>query len=242
MEIFFMLKTQFTLISKKLLTNDVYELVYSCPDLERDPPKSGQYVLFQLLPWLNRAYSFASFSLGIQYPTFTLIIKRIPDGRGSPMICDAEIGTVFSGMISLGHFVLRDTPSSKCFIGTGTGFAPLYCQMLGSLTLMTPPSKTAFIFWVRSIADAFYESEIAGLGREFGNFTYIQYFSREDNLASQITSHELRDGYVTDWITRENISEYDEYYICGSPAMVKNAREKLETLGVLASQIFFEQF
>lgn len=50
MEIFFMLKTQFTLISKKLLTNDVYELVYSCPDLERDPPKSGQYVLFQLLP------------------------------------------------------------------------------------------------------------------------------------------------------------------------------------------------
>jgi ferredoxin-NADP reductase len=108
----FMLKTQFTLISKSLLTHDVYELVYSCPDMTKEYPKAGQYVMFQLAPGLNRAYSIASFA----GDTFTLIIKRISDGRGSPIICDAEVGTVFSGMLPLGHFVLQNNTKNKCFI------------------------------------------------------------------------------------------------------------------------------
>jgi ferredoxin-NADP reductase len=157
-----MLRTTFTLIANKQLTHDVYELVYSCPELTKETPKPGQYVMFQLAPGLNRAYSLASYShesVNISFkdsntptlrhsdtPTFTLIIKRVTDGRGSPMICDAEVGTVFSGMIPLGHFTLQDTPVSKCFIGTGTGFAPLYYQMTGSIALDQAPMKTAFIF------------------------------------------------------------------------------------------------
>ncbi len=111
-----MLKTQFTLIAKRSITHDVYELIYSCSDLAKDTPKSGQYVMFQLAPGLNRSYSIASFTID----TFTLVIKRVTEGKGSSIICDAPIGQVFSGMLPLGHFVLRDTPVSKCFIGTGT--------------------------------------------------------------------------------------------------------------------------
>ena len=92
-----MLKTTFTLKSKKQLTQDVFELIYDCPELPGEPPKAGQYVMFQLAPGLNRAYSLASYTTD----TFTLIIKRIADGRGSPMICDAEIGALFHGIISI---------------------------------------------------------------------------------------------------------------------------------------------
>jgi ferredoxin-NADP reductase len=137
-----MLKTAFTLISKNLLTHDVFELTYTCPEMTKEPPKPGQYVMFQLAPGLNRAYSIAI----IHGDTFTLVIKRIADGRGSPMICDAEVGTILAGMIPLGHFVLRDTPRSKCFIGTGTGFAPLYCQMLASSESVNKPQKVLFNF------------------------------------------------------------------------------------------------
>ena len=49
-------------------------------------------------------------------------------------------------------------------------------------------------------------------------------------------------GYVTDWITLENITRYEEFYICGSPVMVKSAREKLEALGIAKEDIFWEQF
>ena len=140
-----MLKTQFTLISKSLLTHDVYELTYSCPDMTREYPRHGQYVMFQLAPGLNRAYSIASFSIPAIQPCFTLIIKRIPEGRGSPLICDAEIGTIFSGMLPLGHFVLQDNSKNKCFIGTGTGFAPLYC-MIEALDKKNMPVKAHFSF------------------------------------------------------------------------------------------------
>jgi ferredoxin-NADP reductase len=40
----------------------------------------------------------------------------------------------------------------------------------------------------------------------------------------------------------QNLEQYEEYYICGSPAMVKGAREKLEALGIAKEDIFWEQF
>ncbi|MDD2693652.1 MAG: FAD-dependent oxidoreductase [Candidatus Gracilibacteria bacterium] len=235
-----MLRTSFILTSKKQLTHDVFELVYSCPELPKEPPKSGQYVMFQLAPGLNRAYSLASYTTD----TFTLIIKRIPDGRGSPMICDAEVGTTFPGMIPLGHFILQDTPKNKCFIGTGTGFAPLYCQMLESTKKDMKPIHIAFIFGVRNFSDDFYQTEIAELGKQFEQFQHVHYFSRETEFSPdhQTQNTKYQSGYVTDWIVPENISGYEEFYLCGSPAMVKSAREELEALGATKEQIFFEQF
>ena len=226
--VFPMLKTQFTLIAKRDLTHDVYELTYSCPDLVREPPQPWQYVMFQLAPGLNRSYSIASFTPD----SFTLVIKRVAEGKGSSIICDAEIGQVFSGMLPLGHFVLRDTPVSKCFIGTGTGFAPLYCQMLECRWLL---SRVAFIFGVRNLIDSFYWPEIASLWEQIADFRYIPYLSREESPG-------YAHGYVIDWITAENIAEYGEFYLCGSPAMVRWAREKLEALGVETERVFWEQF
>ena len=252
-----MLRTSFILIAKRQLTHDVFELTYSCENLSSEPPLEGQYVMFQLAPWLNRAYSLASFSLSCmqspqtptlsdsQLPTFTLLVKRIADGRGSPLICDADIGSTLSGMIPLGHFTLQDTPRSKCFIGTGTGFAPLYCQLLECSNLGIRGSSIAFVFWVRTFADSFYEDEIVALGARFQDFEYVQYFSREDAETRPWSIHHrysTMNGYVTDWINADNIEAYEEFYICGSPAMVKDARAKLESLGVKKENIYWEQF
>jgi ferredoxin-NADP reductase len=233
-----MFKTSFTLIGKVQLTHDVFELTYSASELMRELPKPGQYVLFQLAPGLNRAYSLASFTES----TFTLIIKRVPDGKGSPLICDAEVGSEFYGMIPLGHFTLKDNSHNKCFIGTGTGFAPLYCQLLALKSFSEIVQSLSFIFGVRNFADSFYVREIESFGEKFQNFQYVQYFSRESEFDSELTTHNSRTGYVTDWITLENIQPYDEFYICGSPAMVKSAREKLEALSVPKESVFFEQF
>lgn len=218
----------------------MYELIYSCPSMLAEYPKHGQYVMFQLAPGLGRAYSIASF----EWETFTLIIKRIPDGRGSPIICDAEIGTVFSGMLPLGHFVLQDNNRTKCFIWTGTGFAPVYCQALGHSMREEKANKIAFVFWVRALEDSFYEEEILELGKSFENFEYVQYFSRVSDFSpkNEIPNTIYSSWYVTDWINPERVKEYEEYYLCGSPAMVKSAREKLEALGVAKEDIFWEQF
>jgi NAD(P)H-flavin reductase len=95
---------------------------------------------------------------------------------------------------------------------------------------------------VRNFVDSFYEEDISHIGKRFRDFEYVQYFSKENDFESRVTNHESRTGYVTDWITRENIENYEEYYICGSPAMVKDARAKLEILGIQKEDIYWEQF
>ena len=235
-----MFKSTFSLLKKNQLTHNVYELTYTYnPEwseiLPENLPLPGQYVMFQLALWLNRSYSIAYSDT----KTFTLVIKRISDGKGSPIICDAEIGTYLSGIMSLGHFTLRENDLSKCFIGTGTGFAPLYSQILACKKLGFTQAPKAFIFGVREFRDSFYESGITELWEVFSDFEHISYFSREEIVSDSLFQ---KTGYVTDWITAENISKYEEFYICGSPAMVKGAREKLEELGIEKEKIFFEQY
>ena len=224
-----MQKTTFTLISRRALTHDVYELVYSCTELSKEPPKPGQYAMFLLALGLSRAYSIAS----CEKASFTLIIKRIADGRWSPMICDAGLGSVFSGMIPLGHFILQDTPKHKCFIGTGTGFAPLYAMVLECAKTRWNEGNI-FLYGVREERDFFYFDEMEKLVKET-HLTLRPYLSRAD---ATYATH----GYVTDWITSDNIMSYEEFYICGSPSMVESARNKLMALGIMKKQIFWEQY
>jgi NAD(P)H-flavin reductase len=226
------IKTTYTLSSKKNLTHDVYELIYTCPDMVQDIPQPGQYVMFQLAPGLNRSYSIADVDTTIC--TFTLVIKHIPDGKGSPMICTADIGTTYAGILSLGHFTLSDSISaSRCFIGTGTGFAPLY-YMVKSMSTVGHTGVHTFLYGVRTEADIFYMPEMTDISKKL-DIHICPYLSRED------TAYTTR-GYVTDWITAENITPYTEFYICGSPEMVKDARTKLEILGIAKEYVRYEQF
>ncbi len=94
--------------------------------------------------------------------------------------------------------------------------------------------KVAFLYGVREEQDFFYLDEM-NLLKETLDLSFLPYLSREDqNYATR--------GYVTDWITEENIIPYKEFYLCGSPTMVKDARGKLETLGIIKEQIFWEQY
>ncbi len=226
-----MLKTTFILTAKKQLTHDVFELVYSCPEMTKEIPKPGQYVIFQLAPGLNRSYSFSSFSEN----EFTLIIKRVPQWKWSPIICDAEVGSTFSGILPLGHFVLRETLVSKCFIGTGTGFAPLYAMVLAMKESgIYHDLSHVFLYGVKDEGDAFYQDEMQVL-HDTDMLEFRQYYSEDDKTYATT-------GYVTSWITPENVKNFNEYYICGSPAMVKDAREMLEGVWVEKENIFFEQY
>ena len=223
-----MLKTTFTLEEKRPLTHDVWELQYAfegeCDILP------WQYAMFQFEPWLSRAYSCSAF----RDNTFTLIVKCLPEGRGSNRMCTAQVWDRYAGMLWLGHFTLRPNAANRCFIGTGTGFAPLYCQIVKSYEYWLS-GKNTFLFGVRTENDIFYKTELEELRSFHENFSPIFFLSREEKAW-------YKHGYVTDWITRENIGEFDVFYICGSPEMVRSAREKLENLGISKEQIFFEQY
>ena len=120
------------------------------------------------------------------------------------------------------------------FIGTGTGFAPLYFQ-IRALIERNITSSVRFVFGVRDSSDLFYQTELQAMTQSLPWLQFTQYMSRE-------TAPDTVKGYVTDAITPENIALYQEFYICGSPAMVSDARAKLESLGVTKEQIRVEQY
>jgi NAD(P)H-flavin reductase len=71
--------------------------------------------------------------------------------------------------------------------------------------------------------------------KEYPMFDYQIFLSQED-------SENTVRGRVTDFITEENLAPYGEFYLCGSPVMVKDAREKLEANGIEKEKILFEQY
>jgi NAD(P)H-flavin reductase len=219
----------FTLIQKNKLTHDVYELIFAVQETVTVEP--GQYVLFMLpVSKLRRAYSIG-YTDG---QTFTFIIKHLEGGAGSTEICSLEIGEEIIGMVPLGHFVLRANTTPKLFIGTGTGFAPLYFQIRAMMDSgIETPLK--YIFGIRTRADIFYIDELNRMKKEYPLFDYKIFLSQED-------SEDTTRGRVTDFLTKENIESYGEFYLCGSPAMVKEAREKLERVGIEKEKVFFEQY
>jgi len=83
--------------------------------------------------------------------------------------------------------------------------------------------KSHFIFGVREQRDSFYLEELERIKSVYPLFDYHIYLSQEDSTG---TIH----GRVTDFLTRENTVSYEEFYLCGSPAMVGDARAKLEEL------------
>ncbi|EKD66451.1 MAG: hypothetical protein ACD_49C00041G0003 [uncultured bacterium (gcode 4)] len=217
------------LIRKFKLTPDVYELIF-----EFDWNLSSlawQFITFILPSWLRRAYSIA-----FQNDSkFEFIIKRLEDGRWwSKEICDLELWTSLDFIWPVWHFVLKETPTNKLFIGTGTWFAPLYFQIKKALELWLK-SNLHFIFWVRHLEDIFYESELEKIKNENSNFDYNLYLSREE-------SQKYMKWYVTDFLNKENVANFEEFYICGSPAMVEDSRKKLLELGILEDKIYFEKY
>ncbi|MFA5916773.1 MAG: FAD-binding oxidoreductase [Candidatus Gracilibacteria bacterium] len=117
----------FTLITKKKLTYDIFEMLFELSEpLEF---KYGQFITF-ILPGIGgRAYSILELIDGNK---IKLLIKRLENGRGgSKFICDCEVGTILKGVGPAGHFILKETQKNKLFIGTGTGFVPLYNQING---------------------------------------------------------------------------------------------------------------
>ena len=137
-------------------------------------------------------------------------------------------------MVPLGHFVLKANNTPKLFVGTGTGFAPLYFQIRAMMDTEIQTSLM-YIFGVRSSADIFYTDELNRMKQKYPSFDYQIFLSQEDSVGSTR-------GRVTDFITNENISSYGEFYLCGSPAMVKDARAKLEACSVEKEKVFFEQY
>ncbi len=219
----------YRLVDRIPLTRDVFELTFSADPVVA--PVAGQFITFILPSGLRRSYSISHYQDG----RFSFIIKSLPNGGGGSLeICSLPIDAVVTGTIPVGRFVLTDHDVSRRFIGTGTGFAPLYAQILTALT-RGDQSPIELIFGVREPEDIIYRDVLDGLCAKYPNFSYTICLSR-GSLEGCVS------GRVTDVLGTIDLLFTEEYGICGNPAMVTEVRAILEKEGVPSESVFFEQY
>lgn len=223
-----MAQSNFLLTKKTKLTKDVFELEFECSESLK--AIAWQFITF-MLPQTKfaRAYSI----LKQIWNNFYFTIKRLEDWRGwSKEICDIEVGQTLRWIWPVGHFTLKNLEKNKLFIWTWTWIVPLYFQ-IKYLSEINSNIKYKLILWNRSKNDLYYIDDLNSFKNE--NFDFEVYLSQEDNT-------EYKFWRVTDFLTKENIKDFEEFYICWNPNMVDDVSAKLSELWVWIENIFTEKY
>lgn len=199
----------------------------------------GQFVTFDLpidAKVRLRSYSIASSPAGTN--EFELIIVKVEDGKGTHYIFSEEIGTEFKFIGPLGKFILpENTNTDLCFIGTGTGIAPLRSMIRYIMEKNLPYNSITLIFGSRFEADILYRKEFDDLASANPKFKFIPTLSR--------AGHDWNGpkGYVHDHYKHHFADGRDaQIFICGLNHMVSQCRENLAALGYSKEQIHFEKY
>ena len=232
---------QFKLISKKQLTYNVFELVFSAHDILNF--KAWEFITFILdnIGW--RAYSI----LKCNWNKITLIIKKreIIEGWrwGSKYICEMEVGDILKWIWPAWNFILKENSNDKLFIWTWTWFVPLYSMI--NYWLDKLDCNFFFLFWVRKTEDLFYLDELIKLSEKYINFNFQIYISREKDLLDIELKYNnmcINSWYTTNYLVSDNVKKYKEVYICWAHDMINSTLEKLSKIWFLEKNIFFEKY
>jgi len=226
---------KFELKNKSSLTADIFELTYKYEkDLDNIIP--GQFITFILPDIWGRAYSVLE--VNKKNKELILIIKKWTiemHGRWwSIMLCNAKTWDTFNWVWPAWHFTLKETNNNKLFLWTWTGFVPLYNQIVAALESWNKENIT-FLFWVRETKWLFYIDKLKALKEKYPNFNYNIYISREKSVS-------YKKGYITDFLTKETASLFEEYYICWAPHMIESSISILKWFWVNENNVFYEKY
>lgn len=215
--------------AKVLKVEDISPSVYNLhlkPE-QKIPFKAGQYVMLQLpiddKP-VRRSYSIASKE---DEDEIMLCIKRVGEGKVSPIIHKLKPGDEVNLIGPVGHFVLRETDNEQLFIATGTGIAPFRSMIAAS------KQKKTLLFGARKEEDIVFKEE-------FENTKDLDFY--------YCTSREKSNGF--EGRVQQNLPkilegkdlEKIDCYICGLKDMVLETVAKLEELGIPRHNIYFERY
>ncbi len=142
---------------------------------------------------------------------FTFIIKLTDYWRGAKLLKEIEPNAKIRFKWIYGHFTLQNTNNPKIFIATGTWLAPIYNMILW----MPTDTMKALYFTVATGPELFYIAELNSI----------------KNLDLHIHTTKERVEWYGFWrVDIDIISATDlstEWYLCGNPKMIIEAREKL---------------
>ncbi len=208
-----------------------------------------------------RAYSMANhpaegniimLNIRIATPPFDRVnggFMKVNPGICSSYVFSRKAGDKVTISGPYGEFFLPDNlPDTQelIFIGGGAGMAPMRSHLMH--LFKTEKTKRPVTFWygARSLKEAFYLEDFAAIEKEFPNFKFHLALDRPDP-AADAAGVEYKVGFVHNVLYENYLKNHDEpegciYLMCGPPMMASSVVNMLDSLGVPAENILFDNF
>lgn len=218
------------IIKKRWLTGDVFFVT-----LALDRPlqfKAGQFMML-VLPQPGerpRPFSLVNAPEKNGSRTIEICMKRYETSVTAPYLDSLPPSSPVTLRGPFGFFTLRNSPRPVFFVATGVGVAPILGMMRDERNKKTN-RDLRLLFGVRYDTDCIFTNELATALPDC-TMTLSQPSDAWKGARGRVTEH-LK--------TLDNPSHFD-FYICGAPEMVQDARTLLMERGVPQEQIYFEIF
>ena len=205
--------------------------------------RAGQYIQFETPPYgktpepVYRAYSVASPTS--EHSAIELIVRRIPGGICTTFMWEVmKQGDTININGPYGEFYLQETGAEIVFIAGGSGIAPIRSILFQTVEEQSQ-RVAAFYYGANELRDLYLVDEMREFERKLPNFTYVPALARaapEDNWQGET-------GLVTEVVDRHvPDASSQEFYLCGSPAMIDAAIELLSKKGLTEERTFYDKF
>lgn len=216
-------------------TPDVYHLALDLPAGHGVQYAAGQYLNILLPEGGHRSFSMSSPQQGNRV---TLQIRRIAGGRFTDgLLAGLRAGDVLDVEMPHGSFCYHASDyQPMVFAATGTGFAPVKA-ILESLLGDEDCPPIHFYWGMRDEQDLYLLDEIGSWAAQLYEFTFVPVLSRAGAGWAGRRGH-VQDAIMEDF---DDLSEYS-IYLCGSPAMIQEARACLGLAGAQPGKIYSDSF
>lgn len=199
-----------TLLGCRWFNEDIFELCCSRPAGFSFLP--GQFVRVRHQD-VEREYTLVS---APAEPVLRLLIKRVSQGRLSPLLGRLPPGTELAVSAAQGYFCFQPSARQACFIATGTGIAPFVSMCADGVR------DFILLHGVRHPSALVYRRELSAAAA-----CYVPC------LSSPVGTDGIRPifhGYVSTYVeTMLAPGDYD-FYLCGRRRMVHDLTHLLDTL------------
>jgi CDP-4-dehydro-6-deoxyglucose reductase len=206
-------------------------------ELESEPLEylPGQYMNVLLPEGGHRSFSMASRPQGNRVDFH---VRQVPGGRFTDgALRGLRAGDRLDVEIPLGGFRYHAQDYRPLLmVATGTGLAPLK-SMLEALMDDADCPPVSLYWGMRTEADLYLADEIRGWGERLYEFNFVPVLSRAD------AGWTGRRGHVQDAVEQDlpDLSEH-AVYLCGSPAMIADAKRRFLARGASAAHIYADGF
>lgn len=222
------------LVSTRALSPGVVEL--SLAPVRAFSYQVGQYVHLIRPDGITRPYSITSQPDADYY--FCIHVQRLPGGAMNDwLLRDLRVGDrlAMRGPSGAGAYPPGLTARPLMMLATGVGAGVLAAVVTTALT-QAHSAPVHFYHGVRQRADLYLDAQLRELARSFPQFHYWPCVSREpttDAAQGRVTDHAFPAGSVLADV---------QLYLCGTPAMVAEARWRALQAGVRRERIHADPF